>query len=497
MIIRKYIVDDINEALFRIKHELGSDAYIISQKMIRQPGVKGFFSNKKLEVTVGLVEKEGAVENFQKQLVSANKDSQLINSTEDSVKKFQNAEKVVNTYQNNEKPSNTYSQNNKTMSYYNRLFEEKQKSLLDEGRFNKTDSYSLDNKDTLFNMESGRPNRNLQDMVNLNEERESKFKVNDILNSRDMLINNNNNSSDDISKATSNLFKENNTTVGLNKDVNFNINDDIKKELKEIKSIVKEIISDNESTNYLNELLFDLDICKELCDEIRENCTLTQEEMKNEKIVKKYLKDKFYDILKICEADFTDKFIVMGPTGSGKTSTVCKLAGMIALNSDKKVGLVSLDTSASKSLDDLKSYANILKVPYKLVNNLNDIREVFKEMKNCHMILIDTVGKGNKNIIQINELNMLVQSIETDGVSLVVSAGSKQKDIDLFLESFKGIKFKNIIVTKLDETNSYGCFVNICYKTSLPISFVTNGQEIPIDIKKINKKEILNMMFKE
>ena len=47
MIIRKYLVDDINEALFCIKHELGDEAYIISKKQVRQPGIKGLFRSCK------------------------------------------------------------------------------------------------------------------------------------------------------------------------------------------------------------------------------------------------------------------------------------------------------------------------------------------------------------------------------------------------------------------------------------------------------------------
>ena len=40
-------------------------------------------------------------------------------------------------------------------------------------------------------------------------------------------------------------------------------------------------------------------------------------------------------------------------------------------------------------------------------------------------------------------------------------------------------------------------FANICYKTALPISFVTIGQEVPLDIKKADKKEILDMILGE
>lgn len=541
MIIRKYIVDNINEALFRIKHELGTDAYIISQKMIRQPGVKGFFSNKKLEVTVGLVDKDDNQEEVKKEFVA--KENQAMN----------NKESYVSNHQTNEQVANTYSQNNKSMSYYNKLFEEKQKSFnLDEDSYNKNNvsnwsMYSkVNNENNLFNVENQNTYKvfNNQDNINLNHKSDTLKSSNTLLNTNNDILTHNTLVNDNVNNngfANSNNNVSNNGFINSNTSLNHNhignndenkkynennilnmnsrytskpdvvdssnklytskeitnidIDDDIKKELKEIKTIVRGIANDSNSMNYLNKMLENLDICKELSEEIKMNCKLTYEEIKDKRFVKDYLRNIFSNIIHTYEDDISDKFIVIGPTGAGKTTTVAKLAGMISLNSNKKIGLVSLDTSTSRNLEDLKIYADVLKVPYKLVNNLNDIREVFREMRNCDVILVDTVGKSNKNIVQINELNMLVQSMESDGVSLVISAGMKQKDIDLFMESFKGVKFKNVIVTKLDETNNFGVFVNISYKTSLPISFITNGQDVPVDIRRINKKEILDMIL--
>ena len=54
MIIKKYVVKNMNEAMTRIRYELGKDAIIISQRKIRQSGFKKFFAPKLIEVTAAL-----------------------------------------------------------------------------------------------------------------------------------------------------------------------------------------------------------------------------------------------------------------------------------------------------------------------------------------------------------------------------------------------------------------------------------------------------------
>jgi flagellar biosynthesis protein FlhF len=57
MIIKRYIVDNMNEAMTKIRYELGSEAVIVSQRKIRQKGITGIFKAKKIEVTAAVDEK--------------------------------------------------------------------------------------------------------------------------------------------------------------------------------------------------------------------------------------------------------------------------------------------------------------------------------------------------------------------------------------------------------------------------------------------------------
>lgn len=453
MIIRKYLVDNINEALFRIKQELGDDAYIINQKMVKQPGVKGFFSNKKIEVTVGLANRNNS------QNLNSNLQEQNTNLHNEPQIGFQNIQSSNSKQQFSDSyVQNSYSKNNNSgsMSYYNKLFEEKQR-MFNNNNFEKSNEVNSD--------------LNFQNNLN-------RFHINEDL---------------EIPEIKNLNFEEKKFESENVKD-----DSDIKKDLEEIKNILKKIsISPKKSMDSIDKILKKQGICDELCEEIKSKCFLSQSELENENIVKSYLRNVFSNIIKIYDKDIFSKVIVVGPTGSGKTTTVAKLAGIFSLTLNKKVGLVNTDTVRIGAVEQLKMYADIMDIPYKYVMNLNDIRTMYNDMQDCETLLIDTVGRGHRNIIQTNELNMFVQSMKCDDISLVVSAGMKQQDIDIFLNSFKDLKFTNVIVTKIDETDCLGTLVNICYKTSLPISFITTGQEVPIDIRKANKDEILNMIFGE
>lgn len=496
MIIRKYLVDNINEALFRIKHELGDDAYIISQKMVREPGVKGFFSNKKLEVTVGLINKENLSENkyLPNEEVQGGVLSSSVNQPQADLNNSILSNNDVKQQFLGSYAQNSYSQNDKSksMSYYNKLFEEKQKMFNNFNNESFNQNYQDLSKEAIpnqnnFQIENLRregQNRNSSSIIDLNLDQFSNRLVNKY--------------PDDLNENLNYVNQVDKFNI-LKPEIQNENSQELKKELQEIKDIVKGLVNNNSASplNCLDEILHKHDICKELCEEIKSNCTLTSEELRNKKIVKKYLRDVFSNIIKIYENDVSNKFVVVGPTGSGKTTTVAKLAGMLSLNLNKRVGMVTIDTFRVGAVEQLKMYADIMNIPYKSVMTLNDIRSVFDDMKACDVILVDTIGRGNKNIIQLNELSMFVQSIQSNDVSLVVSAGMKEQDVDLFINSFKGIKFTNVIVTKLDETNSFGMLVNICYKTSIPISFLTIGQDVPLDIKKANKNEILDMILGE
>ena len=116
-------------------------------------------------------------------------------------------------------------------------------------------------------------------------------------------------------------------------------------------------------------------------------------------------------------------------------------------------------------------------------------------MKECEVILIDTTGRSSKNTMQISELRAFVEKVNTNNIHLVISSTTKNNDAEAIITGYKALNYNNIIITKLDETSTYGSILNILDSAKKPLSFVTTGQSVPDDIKTLTAEEISNLIM--
>lgn len=189
--------------------------------------------------------------------------------------------------------------------------------------------------------------------------------------------------------------------------------------------------------------------------------------------------------------------VLVGPTGVGKTTTIAKLAGKLSLIDKKKVGLITIDTYRIGAVEQLKTYADIMNIPFKVVFSIKDMEKAIIDLDYCDVILVDTTGRSSKNMMQISELRAFIEKIKEKSVHLVISASTKNKDIETIIKGYSILEYENIIITKLDETSIYGSILTILDKGKNPISFITTGQDVPDDIKEGNKEEIAKIVLGE
>lgn len=191
-----------------------------------------------------------------------------------------------------------------------------------------------------------------------------------------------------------------------------------------------------------------------------------------------------------------DKIIVLvGPTGVGKTTTIAKLAGKYSLIDKKKVGLITIDTYRIGAVEQLRTYADIMNIPIKVVFSINDMEAAVKGMQNCDVILVDTTGRSSKNAMQISELRAFIDKLKIGNVNLVISCTTKNNDIKTIVKGYSPLNFDNVIITKLDETSTYGSILNIIESAGKPLNFLTTGQNVPDDIKFVDEDKLASLIL--
>ena len=161
------------------------------------------------------------------------------------------------------------------------------------------------------------------------------------------------------------------------------------------------------------------------------------------------------------------------------------------------VGKTTTDTYRIAAVDQLKTYANILSVPLKVVYSPTELGEYLSELRDYDYCLIDTAGRSHKNEEQLKDLGNLLDQVPIADrqVYLVLNAGTKYSDLKEIAKVYSRITDFSIIFTKLDETSSAGSILNVRVETKCPLSYVTWGQNVPDDIGEIDAQKIAKQLL--
>ena len=207
-----------------------------------------------------------------------------------------------------------------------------------------------------------------------------------------------------------------------------------------------------------------------------------------QKIVLKLGKTEVLDV-KQGNADYV---FFIGPTGVGKTTTIAKLASKLKLEKKLNVALLTADTYRIAAVEQLHTYANILKVPLKVVYTDTELKDSIDELRNFDIVLVDTAGRSHRNSNQTDDLRRLLEAVpvERRQVYLVLSVTTKYNDLIKITQTYSDITDYRLIFTKLDETSCLGSIFNIKMLTGYPLSYATFGQEVPNDISRLDAQTI-------
>ncbi|NBH82034.1 flagellar biosynthesis protein FlhF [bacterium C-53] len=188
----------------------------------------------------------------------------------------------------------------------------------------------------------------------------------------------------------------------------------------------------------------------------------------------------------------------VGPTGVGKTTTIAKIASSFCINEKKKIVLLTADTYRIAATEQLKTYANIMDVPFRVIYSVEDVEKAIEDYKDYDYILIDTAGHSHNNKEQKENMEQFIHLLEGKvevEVYLVVSATTKYKDLLNIVDSYKESVDYRLIFTKIDETTTLGNLYNLRLYTGRELSYVTCGQNVPDDIGHFNPQATVKQLL--
>jgi len=186
---------------------------------------------------------------------------------------------------------------------------------------------------------------------------------------------------------------------------------------------------------------------------------------------------------------------LIGPTGVGKTTTIAKLAAIGGLTKKRKIGLITLDDKRIGAIAQLEAYARILDVQMEVASSKKEVEKSLKKLKGKDIILIDTPGISQKDTRQLGELKDLLDNVRPVEIHLLLSAVTKERDFMRILEKFRVMPVDSLIFTKLDESSEYGDLLNQLIRTRIPVSYFTNGPQVPEDIEVATLEKLVDLIL--
>lgn len=176
-------------------------------------------------------------------------------------------------------------------------------------------------------------------------------------------------------------------------------------------------------------------------------------------------------------------YALVGPTGSGKTTTIGKLAARYVLkHGADSLALVTTDRYRVAAHEQLFVFGRILNVPVRVVDESHSLDDILDELSDRHLVLIDTAGLTSSDKGYEEQLTELARSRHRIKTHLVVSATSQPRIMKSVWHCYKMAELAGCVMTKIDEALTLGESLGFVMETGLPVAYYTDGQKIPEDL---------------
>jgi flagellar biosynthesis protein FlhF len=193
-------------------------------------------------------------------------------------------------------------------------------------------------------------------------------------------------------------------------------------------------------------------------------------------------------------------FALMGPTGVGKTTTTAKLAARCVMRfGASKVALLTTDSYRIGGHEQLRIFGKILGVSVHAVKDSADLQLALSELRNKHIVLIDTIGMSQRDRLVSEQIAMLCRAGQPVQRLLLLNATGHGDTLNEVVQAYQRAPdqqpLAGCILTKLDEATNLGGVLDAVIRYKLPIHYVSTGQKVPENLYVATKKFLIKSTF--
>jgi flagellar biosynthesis protein FlhF len=192
-------------------------------------------------------------------------------------------------------------------------------------------------------------------------------------------------------------------------------------------------------------------------------------------------------------------YALMGPTGVGKTTTTAKLAARCVMRFGAgKVALLTTDSYRIGGHEQLRIYGRILGVPVHAIKDGADLQLALNELRNKHVVLIDTIGMSQRDRSVSDHIAMLHGADRPVQRLLLLNATSHADTLNEVVRAYSSEDqppLAGCVLTKLDEATHLGGALDTAIRYKLPVHYVSTGQKVPENLYVATRRFLLKSAF--
>ena len=187
--------------------------------------------------------------------------------------------------------------------------------------------------------------------------------------------------------------------------------------------------------------------------------------------------------------------VFTGPTGSGKTTTLAKLAARWSLDDRLRVALITTDTFRVAAVDQIKEYATLLGLRLSVSYSATDTAQAVRAFSDHDIILIDTPGRNQYDAVGLSGVRRILSGFGTVSILLMIPATMDRTHLGAVLASYEALRINYVALTKVDEASNLDLLTFLASETRSPLAFITNGQRVPQDIQPARRSDIVRLLL--